>query len=622
LQLEALEDRCVPSGLTAPALSSLPGAKASLYLDFTGLPTQTWGAYQNVTTPAFDLDGDPSSFSAQETAVITEVWQRVSEIYSPFDINVTTVAPADLSHARTQIVAIGGSYNDWYHQAAGGVSYVGSFANPNLPNVSHVFVDGTAGVAKYIAIAAAHESGHAFGLEHQSVLDANGNLVSEYNPGDAASAPIMGLPYNAARALWWIGPTDTGAIQNDEAVIAGAANSFGYRPDPYGQTLAAATPLTLLNGQAAVSGVIDTPASADWFTFTTSGGAASFTATTAAVGPTLHARLELWSAAGPIAVGDSATTLGASISTTLAAGRYYLVVRSHGGAGDVGQYGLFASAPSSGGSTGGAPGNGASPSLVFTVRPDGSLWAENLAAHVWTEISPAGTILATGASKTISGADAAFALASDHSLWEYTAAGWTILSPGGTINGLAAAPGGVVFALAGDGSLWRHNARGWAELSPAGTIMSVAGASDLFGGAEAFALASDHSLWQFDQNAWQMLSPAGTILSVGAAADSAVVIASDGSMWRHTESGWNLLSPPVQTASVTAGTDHAGNPAVFVLGADHSLWRYTVGQGWLLLSPAGTIQAITGGENGDVFVTAGDGNQWEYDGAAWSMVRF
>jgi Domain of unknown function (DUF4214)/Metallo-peptidase family M12B Reprolysin-like len=345
LLLERLEERSLPSGSPLPALNSDTGAAASLYLDFSGLPTQTWGGYTNVTTPAFDLDGNPSSFSPAEVAVVTEVWQRVAEIYSPFNINVTTVAPADLSHGKTQIVAIGGSYNDWFHQAAGGVSYVGAFANAALPNISHVFVDGTAGVAKYIAVAAAHEAGHAFGLDHQSTFSASGTLVQEYNPGDSASAPIMGLAYSSNRALWWVGPNDTGATQNDEAVIADAANGFGYRPDAYGRNEATATALSVLNGQAGAAGVIDTPTSTDYFTFTTSGGAANFTVNTVQVGPTLHARLELWSASGLVAVGDSSTSLGASISTTLTAGRYYLVVGSHGGHGDVGQYTLSVQAP-------------------------------------------------------------------------------------------------------------------------------------------------------------------------------------------------------------------------------------------------------------------------------------
>jgi hypothetical protein len=352
LTLERLEDRTAPAGLAVPAFSSLPGAPASLWLDFTGLPTQNWGAYQNVTTPVFNLEGaeNSTSFSPQELAAITEVWERVAEMYSPFDINVTTVQPADLGHGKTQIVAIGGSYNDWLHAPAGGISYVGGFTNPNEPNISHVFVDGTAGVAKYIAIAAAHEAGHAFGLEHQSIFSPSSALLQEYNPGDANAAPIMGLAYNAARALWWVGPADvngTAATQNDEAVIAGAANGFGYRPDAFGQYPMAPTPLGLLNGAPGAAGVLDTPNSADFFSFTTTGGVTTFTVNPAAVGGMLHAKLGLWFQGQLIAVGASATAMGASLTANLPAGTYVIEVASYGGAGDVGQYALTAQLPHS-----------------------------------------------------------------------------------------------------------------------------------------------------------------------------------------------------------------------------------------------------------------------------------
>jgi hypothetical protein len=623
LRLEQLEDRSLMSGLTAPALSSNPGAPATLWLDFTGLPTMAWGAYSNVATPAFNLDADPSSFSAQEISVISEVWQRVAEIYSPFNLNVTTVQPPDTSHGHTMIVAIGGSYNDWYHQPAGGVTYTGSFANPYEPNISHVFVDGTGGVAKYIAVAAAHEAGHGFGLDHQSVLDSSGNLVQEYNPGTSAEAPIMGYAYNAARAVWWAGTTDTGAIQNDETVIAGATNGFGYRPDFYGQSLATATQVPAQNGVAEV-GVIDAPSSADYFTFSTRGGAASFAVGTAAVGPTLHARLELWSASGLIAVSDSATTLGASISTTLAAGRYYLVVRSHGNFGDVGQYSLTVNAPSSGvgsGSGSGGAQGGIAPPLSFVLRPDGSLWVENLSLQQWGVASPPGTILSVGASRGAAG-DEAFALASDHSLWVYSAAGWAELSPAGTISALSASPNDVVFAVASDQSLWGHSAAGWSLLSPAGTILSAAAGADAAGGAEVFAVAADHSLWQFDQGAWRILSPAGTILSVAAVGDSAFAAAADGSVWRHTAAGWTDLFGPPSPASESAGTDAAGNPALYALGVDHSLWRFTAAQGWQLLSPAGSVQSLADDQGADLFVTAADAHVWKFDGFGWNMVLF
>src|SRR5579864_9295217 len=52
------------SPLTAvPSLSSDPGAPATLYLDFHGEPAQSWGGQTVPATPAYDSDGDPTTFS-------------------------------------------------------------------------------------------------------------------------------------------------------------------------------------------------------------------------------------------------------------------------------------------------------------------------------------------------------------------------------------------------------------------------------------------------------------------------------------------------------------------------------------------------------------------------------
>src|SRR6266536_2525840 len=65
-----LESRTLMSGaspLTAiPPLSSNPAASATLYLDFDGDPASTWFIAQVPDTPAYDQDGDASSFSAGE----------------------------------------------------------------------------------------------------------------------------------------------------------------------------------------------------------------------------------------------------------------------------------------------------------------------------------------------------------------------------------------------------------------------------------------------------------------------------------------------------------------------------------------------------------------------------
>ena len=55
-----------------PALSSDPGAPATLYLDFHGEGAMNWGGLSVPATPAYDIDGDPTTFSSQELANIQQ----------------------------------------------------------------------------------------------------------------------------------------------------------------------------------------------------------------------------------------------------------------------------------------------------------------------------------------------------------------------------------------------------------------------------------------------------------------------------------------------------------------------------------------------------------------------
>ena len=51
-QVELLEGRIVPS-LTVPAYNSLPGAQASVYLNFNGDFVSSWLGFQNISIPVF-----------------------------------------------------------------------------------------------------------------------------------------------------------------------------------------------------------------------------------------------------------------------------------------------------------------------------------------------------------------------------------------------------------------------------------------------------------------------------------------------------------------------------------------------------------------------------------------
>ena len=325
-----------------PALNSLAGAAATVFLDFNGHTQSSWGEYTNVVTRVFDRDGDESTFSDSELATITEIWTRVAEDFSPFNINVTTVDPGSVANRVAVRVAIGGNWSDWFGQAAGGVAYIGAFYN-SAPNTAYVFEDALGnGNARYVAEAASHEAGHTFGLLHQS-LWSGGVLVDEYYEGNSAWAPIMGVGYYSARTTWHNGTNDNGptSYQDDMAILANSSNGFGYRADDFGSTLAAAAALAVTGNSVNVSGRIGSNGDQDFFSFTTGGGAVNLQLNVAQFGANLDAVLELRNSSGSvIATANPSTSFGASLATTLGSGTYYVAAGSSGGYGNVGQYTL------------------------------------------------------------------------------------------------------------------------------------------------------------------------------------------------------------------------------------------------------------------------------------------
>ncbi len=321
-----------------PALNSNPGAKATIYLDFVGAAAMSWGSFSVPATPAYDTDSDPSTFSGAELGNINEIWSRISEKFSPFNINVTTVDPGSYANRVAQRIVVGGA-GAWLGSLAGGVSYVGSFTNSS-PNTSWVFSTNLgSGDPKYTAEAAAHETGHAFDLGHQSVYSGT-TKTNEYNPGTATKAPIMGNSYSAARGLWWLGQSgaSSSTIQDDVSIITNATNGFGYRADDHGNTVGTSDALATAGTTIIATGVIENIADVDMFRFTTGAGVDTFTLNMAQYGGMLNGTLTLLDLSGNVLASADTATLGEVVSQNLAAGTYVLAVASHGSNGDLGQY--------------------------------------------------------------------------------------------------------------------------------------------------------------------------------------------------------------------------------------------------------------------------------------------
>src|SRR5205085_11537860 len=99
---------------SVPQYSSNSGATAKLFLDFNGHFEASWGSFANASTPAYDTDGDTSTFSDTELSNIFQIWAAVAEDYAPFNIDVTTIDPGNLNNQVVACIAIGGSNSDWY----------------------------------------------------------------------------------------------------------------------------------------------------------------------------------------------------------------------------------------------------------------------------------------------------------------------------------------------------------------------------------------------------------------------------------------------------------------------------------------------------------------------------
>jgi hypothetical protein len=167
--------------------------------------------------------------------------------------------------------------------------------------------------------------------------------VDEYNHGTPESAPIMGFSYFAERGLWWNGTSSEAYYQNqsDVDVISRLnAGGFGYRADDHGNSNALADWLTVSPTETDVSGygVIETIQDADYFKFFSPGGYVQMRADVAPLGPMLDLALKLVDADGHALASADTESLGEYVAAFVPEGDYYLVVTSHGGYGDIGQY--------------------------------------------------------------------------------------------------------------------------------------------------------------------------------------------------------------------------------------------------------------------------------------------
>ncbi len=322
-------------------LHSKKGASKTIYLDFDGHSAQgtAWSG-STISAPAYDLTGNSSVFDDAERSNIIRIWNRVSEDYIPFDVDVTTEVPSNDSLLRTSTAD--NTYGTRVvitktviNCGCGGIAYVGvvNIVNNTAYQPAWVFQDGLGNSEKNIAEAASHEAGHTLGLLHDGQKPSTSYYVG-HGSGVTGWASIMGAGYYQNVTQWNPGTYPNANNQQDD-ISTLASKGIVPSPDDYGNTLATASSLvntgTSIVPNIQTYGVIGTSSDIDMFVINSSGGMINLTASPAAVGPNLDIKLTLYSATGAvIATSAPEATLTASISQTVTAGTYYLAVADSG----------------------------------------------------------------------------------------------------------------------------------------------------------------------------------------------------------------------------------------------------------------------------------------------------
>lgn len=357
-------------------LHSKPGAEKVIYLDFDGhtLSGTAWNSsYSTLAAQPYDLDSNPGAFSATELANIAEIWRRIAEDYTPFDVDVTTEPPAQFGSNTGRLLItrnVDANGNPMPADTAGGVAYVNVWGRGDFSYYSPALVyynNLGGGRPDYVAEAASHEMGHNMGLSHDATSTTS--YYGGHGSGNISWGPIMGTGYNRNVSQWSKGEyNDANQFQDDIALIAAKVN---YRADDHSDQSGQATPLevaadgsvnatTMQNDpmltNPANRGLISSRDDVDVFSFSTTGGTVQLQAspvleTNYTGGSNLDIALALYDQQGNLLTSDNpADDTNAQLTYTTVAGSYFLSVSGSGSAnytdyGSLGRYSLSGNLP-------------------------------------------------------------------------------------------------------------------------------------------------------------------------------------------------------------------------------------------------------------------------------------
>lgn len=341
-----------------PLLNSNPGVSNKvIYLDFDGqkVTGTGWNSGNTINAAASNALNNSNS--------IRQIWNRVSEDYRPFNVNVTTDSVRfNNAHPTSRIRVIFTPTSAWYG-SAGGVAFLGSFTWGGYPGTPCWIFENQLGYSnKSMAEAASHEVGHTLSLMHQSTYNSSCVKTAEYNSGVGTGvtswAPIMGVGYNRNVTLWHNGKNATSCNTTQLDHGNGSPGITGnpylsFWPDDVGDTYQTGKILNLNSLTLSDSGIVTTPTDIDVYRFeicnpryvTVNVRPWALDSTPGSyLGANLDVKLKLFNASGTMLVADSSVSkLNGLVGLNLPAGSYYFTVDGGSSAyysdyGSIGKY--------------------------------------------------------------------------------------------------------------------------------------------------------------------------------------------------------------------------------------------------------------------------------------------
>lgn len=322
---------CNFSAKCLPILNSFPSNTSKvIYLDFdgetvSGTPWQSGATFVCIAPNLTDIQ-------------ITEIFNRVSEDYRIFDVNITTdlitfAAANPYSRQRVIITPTSAWQPDY-----SGVAYPSFNTGNDIP--CFVFPDRVSYSIKSTAEICSHEAGHTLGLTHQALFNSAGQLISAYHngfgTGDISWVPIMGVSFNKNMSVWHNGTKPTNTSQDDIALIN---LLVPLRTDDYPNNIGVGSPNLSINPttlEFGINGIITSRTDKDVFKLVlTNNSDINFSLTPYSVsnvtypnnGANIDLQLKIYKASGEtIGIFNDLNLLNSQGVISLVSGDYYLEV--------------------------------------------------------------------------------------------------------------------------------------------------------------------------------------------------------------------------------------------------------------------------------------------------------